>query len=289
MKLYLLLIGVFSIALFSFKATKKTNIQIDNVSNEPVVDTFYGLPCINKTLQVYAHLIADAQGNITFDVNQVNASLDQLNDLMEPICVRFEMCEHDTIFDYNFRHIEQSNVLAPSDNQVAENSELAELANRYNRNNRINLYLVERLFDAFAPSPFAGLGSLNGISDNFGPRGAIWIQESSFGIGVLSHEMGHYLGLKHTFEGDGVELVDGSNCETVGDGFCDTPADPGTPPVETAGGNCDLVNETTDANGDVYVPDVTNIMSYYDCAERFSVEQYREMAKNVLNSRSYTW
>ena len=46
---------------------------------------------------------------------------------------------------------------------------------------------------------------------------------------LLSHEMGHCLGLSHTHYGSGLngcpELVDGSNCQTCGDYVCDTPPD----------------------------------------------------------------
>ena len=47
---------------------------------------------------------------------------------------------------------------------------------------------------------------------------------------ILAHELGHALGLPHTHgytnTGTTTELVDGSNCTTNGDRFCDTPADP---------------------------------------------------------------
>ena len=44
----------------------------------------------------------------------------------------------------------------------------------------------------------------------------------------MAHEMGHCLGLYHTFEtwnGTSIELVNGSNCSSAGDKVCDTQAD----------------------------------------------------------------
>jgi hypothetical protein len=61
------------------------------------------------------------------------------------------------------------------------------------------------------------------------------IHGSYYNTSVLSHEMGHCLGLYHTHhgtvteEGDSFqcpELVNGSNSSTCGDYIADTPADP---------------------------------------------------------------
>ena len=106
------------------------------------------------------------------------------------------------------------------------------------------------------------------------------------GAGTLVHEMGHYWGLEHTFEGNGTELADGSNCETEGDGFCDTPGDPYVPFTPSSEWETDCIFDWmgTDANGDFYDPDVGNIMSYYDCACHFSYEQYLHMANLYTNN-----
>ena len=91
---------------------------------------------------------------------------------------------------------------------------------------------------------------------------------------TFSHEVGHYFDLFHTHEpfyGD--ELVDGSNCDVAGDLVCDTPADPqlGGSNVSTA---CVYTGTATDPNGDLYVPDPSQLMSYSlkHCRDNFTSE-----------------
>jgi hypothetical protein len=94
--------------------------------------------------------------------------------------------------------------------------------------------------------------------------------------------------LLHTFEtAFGAELVtrgSGKNCTHAGDGFCDTPADPSSNRA-----SCPYTGTTTDAQGQLYTPDVTLFMSYFDdnCTNRFSTEEQSEMNTTLSSSRSY--
>lgn len=101
---------------------------------------------------------------------------------------------------------------------------------------------------------------------------------------ILVHELGHVLGLPHTFGPD--ELVDGSNCATAGDGICDTPADGGfyQPGVDVDMSTCTYIGTATDANGDLYAPMLNNIMSYSPCdVDAFTAGQSQVM-RYVLDS-----
>ncbi len=97
---------------------------------------------------------------------------------------------------------------------------------------------------------------------------------------LLAHEMGHIFSLFHTHETSfGKELVNKSNCLYSGDKICDTPADPGIN-QNNVSDDCDyLAKGLVDANGEVYVPSVENLMSYAPdkCRSTFTDGQIEHM------------
>ncbi len=109
---------------------------------------------------------------------------------------------------------------------------------------------------------------------------------------IISHEMGHCLGLFHTFHGlceSGCrELVDGSNCDICGDYVCDTPPDPQTfqynEDCSWNGNTCGVPNE--DENGDPYNPDMNLIMMYSlpTCMTEFTNGQENRMLDHLETS-----
>ncbi|OEK08886.1 hypothetical protein A8C32_01025 [Flavivirga aquatica] len=98
----------------------------------------------------------------------------------------------------------------------------------------------------------------------------------------LAHELGHLFSLIHTHGPDNnkitSELVNGSNCDTDGDGICDTPADPklSSSKIDNF---CKYKGNETDSNGDIFSPDTGNIMSYSRkaCRNHFSTQQLARM------------
>lgn len=101
---------------------------------------------------------------------------------------------------------------------------------------------------------------------------------------TLIHEFGHHFVLLHTHgtsnePGSTDEYVNGSNCATAGDRFCDTPADPLINGSNVSSVNCMYTGNATDALGQTYDPDTSNIMSYSPdaCTDFFSQEQYAYM------------
>lgn len=120
---------------------------------------------------------------------------------------------------------------------------------------------------------------------------------------TLAHEMGHHLGLYHTHHHtdllvdpipnnhntNAVEYVDGTGCTSRGDRICDTPADHGLGgrvSSDGQGNNCIYTGANFyDLNGDLFVPNIFNVMSYTndDCRNMFSQDQ-AQRALSVLQT-----
>ncbi len=110
---------------------------------------------------------------------------------------------------------------------------------------------------------------------------------------TLTHELGHYFGLPHTFSGwesgtsPNPERVTrtgiGANCNNAGDGFCDTDAD-----YLSYRWNCPYSGPAlTDPLGVTVNPDPSFYMSYATdaCTNRFSAQQIAFMQYNLYNKR----
>lgn len=94
---------------------------------------------------------------------------------------------------------------------------------------------------------------------------------------VLTHEVGHYLGLSHPFQGG----CGGSNCATSGDRVCDTP------PVSEASSGCNP-SANTCSNDSPNLPDqIENYMDYIvgTCQNMFTIGQKARMDASLENWR----
>ena len=80
--------------------------------------------------------------------------------------------------------------------------------------NALNYYLVHPQHSAYA-------GAAAGKSGDFGRAWGFLDDQTGSGF-VFCHELGHNLGLKHTFEGHSCY----KDCDSTGDYVCDTPPDP---------------------------------------------------------------
>lgn len=214
------------------------------------------------------HVVHDKNGTPVSTAPITNA-IASINSYFAPIGVSFKICEYRDI--YNFTYDTLSAKFEP------------EVLVKYHVAQRINLFLVS----TFPDKPNAcGHASLGGIT--YTSKVDIVIKKGCENPGVVAHEMGHYFGLPHTFEGSGTELVNGSNCKVAGDGVCDTPADPYVDGEDTKNyvdENCVFINTRKDANGQYYDPDVSNIMSYYPCnCGTFTQGQYEKMVNHYLTN-----
>lgn len=109
---------------------------------------------------------------------------------------------------------------------------------------------------------------------------------------ILAHEMGHCLGLYHTFETwentkreNVARAGNCKNCTTNGDVLCDTPADDNGGYNST---NCTYTGTGMDACSNAsYTPLVNNIMSYFNlCSNAFTSEQRTRMQSFLINNSS---
>ena len=111
---------------------------------------------------------------------------------------------------------------------------------------------------------------------------------TSWNHSTFTHETGHYFYLPHTHSTSfGAECVDGSNCDTAGDLFCDTPADPNLSGVVDQS-TCAYTGTSLDACGSglPYNPDTQNIMSYSTklCRDQLSSQQLSVFASTAMTN-----
>ncbi|MFN3529202.1 MAG: M43 family zinc metalloprotease [Bacteroidia bacterium] len=121
---------------------------------------------------------------------------------------------------------------------------------------------------------------------------------------TLAHEVGHFFSLPHTFDqtSNNPQAINAervtrnfneisprlsANCNTRGDGFCDTPAD-----FIGTRWSCPTGRIELDVNGDQFIPDASYYMSYSAdaCMSRFSDQQITAMRATLANtsaSRGY--
>ncbi|MBK6932501.1 MAG: hypothetical protein IPH12_17235 [Saprospirales bacterium] len=142
----------------------------------------------------------------------------------------------------------------------------------------INIWVVREIISAGSGPGVAGYAYLPGAhGDDIDGivMEARWFGASPAKTGVLIHEMGHYLGLLHTFQGG----CTNDNCNTDGDRVCDTPPDQSTAwqPCAAIQNSC-----TTDTNSGFVADqnDMTiNYMDYatVDCYNAFTKGQSDRM------------
>jgi gliding motility-associated-like protein len=157
----------------------------------------------------------------------------------------------------------------------------------------INIWFITSI-DAEAYADFScgtwfrlGVGGYATMPPGGGPLDGIVV--TGFGP-LLAHEMGHYLGLYHTFEG-GCRNID---CETDGDRVCDTPPDASVRPSGGCGSpsnSCSSDTLSAYSNGffPVDVPDqVSNFMDYGNnaCSNQFTQGQADRMRAAIQTQRA---
>lgn len=149
----------------------------------------------------------------------------------------------------------------------------------------INIWIVHRIFNSNVNQVTLGNATFPG--SNYAIDGIVLLDDI-VGVddgGTLTHEMGHFFNLFHTFQGASqTNCPPNSDCNQDGDKVCDTP------PHKLIFGGCDE-NAINDCTGAAFGPIVHNFMSYFSgtCRNAFTSEQaMRKRAALMLLRNSLT-
>lgn len=229
---------------------------------------------IVNSIPIKAHIIRKTDGTGGLLEDDLNAAIANMNSFYANAYMEFFLCDGINYIDddnfYNFKNSEDE----------------ASLTSANNINGLINIYFTDFIENA-SGSSLCGYAYYPGGADVILMKNSCAVNGST-----LPHEVGHFFSLVHTHGPTNIslttELVDGSNCDTDGDEICDTPADPqlSTGNVNI---NCIYTGIETDANGDTFVPDPSNIMSYSrkECRTLFSTQQFARIYATYRSVRNY--
>jgi hypothetical protein len=208
--------------------------------------------------RIQHHIVRDGNGNNGLSLSAIPNIMSHLNSVYSAAGVQFYSCNPTEIIDSDMYY------------QLDSFSEEISLRNAHNDPYAINIYYFNPLINGYWAYTYQN-GSTNfiGIRNELASNGSTAI-----------HEMGHFFGLFHTFEGYSsppdltMELVTrgiGKNCDTAGDGLCDTPADPYIDET-VVNTSCTYTGTAKDFNNMAYTPDVSNYMAYSrkECRNNFS-------------------
>ncbi len=212
-------------------------------------------------IPVKIHVVRDSNGKGGLDQDTIEYLITELNTTFKEAYISFYVFE-------NIDYIHNNAI-----NQFKKGNE-GLLLDNYSEG-IINIYFMDKVLNTSEKS-------ICGYNVDDIDKNIIVLKNSCATNGSsFAHEIGHFFSLLHTHGNKNSsvsELVDGSNCDTTGDGICDTPADPGLS-QQTIDSFCNYIGNEKDANGNLYHPDTKNIMSYSRkaCRNHFTPQQLGRM------------
>lgn len=268
----------FSVSFLTAQASKSTDRQRCGTPSPTADQIRYTLDVVAKKallrnagttcIPLYAHVVKETDGTGGITKSVLNRGLSSLNIVFKPVNIEFYWAG----IDYN----NNSDYYKYNDASPDNDTEIGLRGLFTTRTDAVNVYYVDDLYLSSAGRSTGGYSVFP--SDTATPSHsnivvmANWGQDNDVN-GSFAHEFGHYFNLFHTHEGtengpnhDDAENVARvgveKNCDTKGDLFCDTQADPSATETNVnvqcvyTGGGVDRFNRP-------YTPPVDNIMSYF--------------------------
>ena len=182
--------------------THLERLQTMRANPQPRADIDYVVP-------IFYHIIGDDNGNGYFSQDDLWRLHCELNEDFETLGIQFYIFDTNYTASNNFYYYEQSNAGST-------------MFNTLNASNVVNVYITE--------AASSGGSVVCGYYSGWPSGGGVVVNKSCSGLGstTLTHEMGHYFGLPHTFSGwegrdydtnpisvNNWERVNGSNCSSA--------------------------------------------------------------------------
>lgn len=217
----------------------------------------------NYLVRVFCHLIRKSSGyGLGQTLDLVPQTINLLNEHFKAGGIQFTSAGYEFIDDDRFYDVFD-----------LDKEKMLFKLNRHQ--DAIDIYILPTWVRWTNEVPGFGTSGIAGKAEAI-PSSALIMDAHGSSDGAVVHEMGHCMGLYHTFHGTCTEvdedtrqcpeLVNGSNSSVCGDYVEDTPAD-----ATSCKGDID-------ANGDFYQPDIFNMMSYDKIRrEHFSPLQIKRM------------
>ncbi len=236
-----------SVQIYCIAQPKKCKSPTINIQSQQQAETWAAQRAplaVNKLVRVYFHILRSDGGTLgeAATLTQID---EEFADLVEDFAP-YNICFANVGFDY----INNSYINYELNPDVQADVDL------------LLPFLIPNCINIFYHRALAGYG---GNAYNI-PNTFCSIDDDNIGSWrTISHEVGHCLGLRHTFStGDGEEYINGTGCSTRGDRVCDTQADPYTESSCFTATTCNYTGTCTDPSGaSNYAPPYQNIMSYW--------------------------
>ena len=209
------------------------------------------------------HIVGASNGALAIDSSVVFDEFEIVNTLYAEANIQFVPCG-------NINYINDNAYVT-----FVKNTDET-LCDIHDKANVINIYFVPNLVKESGND----FEDLCGYAYNFDIKTRVFMDKGCTSNGsTLAHELGHSFSLLHTHStSNGDEHANGTNCSIAGDLLCDTPADP-TLSNDIVNNSCEYTGTELDNQGNPYMPDPENILSYSrkTCRVHFSLQQLQQM------------